>query len=312
MKRLKILFVTKDFSSYLERNFHYMQMELRKYADVALDHKGGDVKAILRRLPFKPDFILFNDMFHASYCPPVRGLSELNIPWGMIMHDIHTKIEKRREFLLRHPSSHIFTIYRRSFRKRYPEFKGNLIWLPHFVEPSIFRDYHRRKNIEILLMGAVNPKVYPLRNKMRTALSRRPGFVFHSHPGYADFKSDAQAFVARSFALEVNRAKMFLTCDSIHHYPLRKYFEVPACHTLLLASENDDLKELGFTPGIHYVAITERDFLAKINFYLHPKNEAIRAKITRQGYEFVREKHTTAVRTEQLLQMIGSIVEAKK
>ncbi|MDU4696621.1 MAG: glycosyltransferase [Paenibacillus sp.] len=308
MKRLKILFVTKDFSQYLERNFHYMQLELPKYADLALDHRGGEVRAILRRAPFQPDFVLFNDMFHASYCPPVSGLHHLKLPWGMIMHDLHAKPEQRREFLRRFPSATIFVMYQQAFRERYPEFKGRLLWLPHFVEPTVFRDYRRRKNLNVLLMGATNPKVYPLRHKMKTALTGHPGFVLHHHPGYVNFQSDAQALVARGFALEVNRAKIFLTCDSIFHYPLRKYFEVLACNTLLLAPENTDLRALGFKSGVHYAAVTERDFLAKIHFYLHPNNETLRAKISRQGYEFVREKHTTSVRTLQLLQMINSIV----
>lgn len=308
MKRLKILLVTKDFSQYLERNLHYMQSELRKHADLALDYRGGEMRAILKRAPFQPDFVLFNDMFHASYCPPVQGLAQLKQPWGMIMHDLHAKSGQRREFLRRFPSANIFVMYRQAFRERYPEFKGLLHWLPHFVEPTVFRDYRRRKNIDVLFMGASNPKVYPLRHKMKTALTGHPGFVSHYHPGYTNFGSDAQALVARGFALEVNRAKMFLSCDSIYHYPLRKYFEVPACNTLLLASDNADLRELGFRSGVHYVAVTERDFLAKIHFYLHPNNESLRARISRQGYAFVREKHTTSVRTLQLLQMIGSIV----
>lgn len=308
MKRLKILFVTKDFSHYLERNFHYLQLELRKHADLALDYRGGEVRSILRRTPFQPDFILFNDMFHASYCPPIHGLAQLKVPWGMIMHDLHARPEQRREFLHRFPSANIFAMYKQAFRQRFPEFKGRLFWLPHFVEPTVFRDYQRRKNINVLLMGATNPKVYPLRHKMKMALSGQPGFVYHSHPGYTNFGSDAQAYVARGFALEVNRAKIFFTCDSIYHYPLRKYFEVPACNTLLLASDNADLRALGFRSGVHYAAVTERDFLAKLHFYLHPNNESLRAKISRQGYEFVREKHTTSVRTLQLLEMIGSIV----
>lgn len=311
MNRLRILFVTRDFSKYLERNFYYMQIELQRQALLTVEHRGGDLAEMVRRLPVKPDFILLNDMFHAAYCPPVKGLAQLDIPWGMIMHDLHSKVEQRREFLGRFPSSNIFTIYRRAFHERYPEFKGHLYWLPHFADPVVFRDYQQRKRIDILLMGATHRKVYPLRHAIKAALSGRPGFLSYDHPGYIDFASGAQAKVARNFAVEVNKAKIFMTCDSIYHYPLRKYFEVPACHTLLLAPENPDLIELGFRSGVHYVAISQRDFLAKANFYLHPNNEALRNKITRQGYEFVREKHTTAVRTRELLQMIRLIIDKR-
>lgn len=308
MKRLKILFITKDFSKYLERNFHYLQLALRELADVVLDHEGGEIKEILRRHRFSPDFILFNDMFHSTHCPPVSGYSDLNIPWGMIMHDLHGKTEERRAFLLQKPAPIIFTIYNRPFRQRYSEFKGQLFWLPHFAEPSIFRDYQRRKTIDILMMGATNRHVYPLRHKMKTALAHREGFVVHKHPGYQNFGPEQKVLVARSFALEVNRSKIFLTCDSIYHYALRKYFEVPASNSLLMASFNDDLGELGFKSGHNFVAIDEHDFRAKVDFYLHPNNDSLRQQITQQGYNFIRKNHSTKVRAKQLLQMIDSIV----
>ncbi|MFD3261329.1 glycosyltransferase [Paenibacillus lentus] len=308
MKRLKLLFITKDFSQYLERNFHYLQLELAKHADLALCHEGGDLKEILQRLPFTPDFILLNDMFHSTHCPPVEGVFDLQIPWGMIMHDLHGHVELRKEFLSRRPEN-IFTIYRSAFRKRYPEYEGNLYWLPHFAEPSVFRNYQQPKDIDLLLMGAINRRIYPLRYLMKNTYIRRPGFVFHKHPGYVNFDSDKQVLVAQRFAMEANRAKIFLTCDSIYKYSLRKYFEVPASYTLLLASPNEDLRDLGFRSGTHYVAISEHDYEEKVEFYLRPENEHLREQITRQGYEFIHEKHTTAVRAQRLLKIIQSIVK---
>ncbi|WP_055109164.1 glycosyltransferase [Paenibacillus ihumii] len=308
MKRLKILFITKDFSQYLERNFYYLQLELAKHADLALCHEGGELPEILRRLPFTPDFILLNDMFHSTHCPPVEGVFDLQIPWGMIMHDLHGHVEKRKAFLARKPPN-IFTIYRSAFRNRYPEYEGNLYWLPHFAEPTVFQNYHQVKDIDILLMGAINRRIYPLRYLMKTRYMREPGFVFHKHPGYANFDGNDQVLVAKRFAMEANRAKIFLTCDSIYKYSLRKYFEVPASYTLLMAPPNEDLRDLGFRPGVHYVAIAKHDYEDKVAFYLKPHAEGLRERITRQGYEFIHEKHTTATRAQRLLKFIQNIVK---
>lgn len=310
MKRLKILFITKDFSQYLERNFHYLQLELAKHADLALCHEGGRLDEILQRIPFTPDFILLNDMFHSTHCPPVEGVFDLQIPWGMIMHDLHGHVDKRREFLANRPEN-IFTIYRSAFRQRYPEYEGKLHWLPHFAEPTVFQNYNQPKDIDILLMGAINRRIYPLRHLMKNTYMRRPGFVFHKHPGYVNFESDQQVLVAQKFAIEANRAKIFLTCDSIYKYSLRKYFEVLASYTLLMAPPNEDLRDLGFRPGVHFVAISERDFEEKVEFYLRPENDALREQITRQGYEFIHEKHTTAVRAQKLLTIIQNIVKSR-
>lgn len=306
MKRLKILFITKDFSQYLERNFYYLQLELAQIADLAVDHVGGEMNEILKRIPFVPDFILFNDQFHSTHCPPVEGVSDLQIPWGMIMHDLHGKMDQRREFLTMDPPPIIFTIYRKGFRVRYPEYQGKIRWLPHFAEPSVFYDYGQQRDIDLLLMGSLNRRIYPLRHLMRNTYLKREGFVYHKHPGYGNFND--QSPIAGNFAKEINRAKIFLTCDSIHKYPLRKYFEVPACNTLLIASPNEDLRDLGFKTEQNYVSVSEHDFQDKVEFYLRPENESIRNQIARQGYEFIHKYHSTAVRAKQLIQMIHEIV----
>ncbi|WP_379136535.1 glycosyltransferase [Paenibacillus sp. sgz500958] len=306
MKRLKILFVTKDFSQYLERNFYYFQLELAKFADLQVWHQPGEMSDILRLLPFTPDFILFNDRFHSTHCPEVGGIEDLKIPWGMIMHDLHGKVDLRRQFLSKKPTPVIFTIYRQAFIDKYPEYKGKVRWLPHFAEPSVFYDYKLPKVTDLLLMGCINRRVYPLRYLMRNTYLKREGFVYHKHPGYGNFTELSP--IADNFAKEINLAKIFLTCDSILQYPLRKYFEVPACNTLLLAPSNEDLLALGFKSEKNFVAVNEHDFEEKVSFYLRPDNDSQRLRIAQQGYEFVHQNHSTAVRVQQLLQMIRELV----
>lgn len=306
MKRLKILFITKDFSKYMERSYYYLQLEIAKHAELAVWHEEGEIQEILRRIPFTPDFILINDRYHAKHCPDIQGIGDLQIPWGMIMHDLHGKKQQRRKFITQEPSPIIFTIYRRAFHNRYPEYRGKVRWLPHFVEPSIFYDYQNSRKNELLLMGSVHRKVYPLRYLMQATYANQNGFVHHKHPGYGDFSETS--LVAENFAKEINRTKIFLTCDSIYNYPIRKYFEVPACNTLLMAPSNEELQDLGFFSQKNYISISEEDFQEKVKFYLHPNNDSVRKKIAQQGHDFIHRHHTTAVRAQQLLSMIREIV----
>jgi spore maturation protein CgeB len=106
--------------------------------------------------------------------------------------------------------------------------------------------------------------------------------------------------------MEINRAKIFFTCDSIYKYPVNKYFEVLACKTLLLASDSPELYDLGFRSGDNFVAINKHDFLEKAEYYL--RNDDERKRIANNGYMLVRKRHSTATRAKELTKMIIKIL----
>ncbi|MDO7907626.1 glycosyltransferase [Paenibacillus sp. JX-17] len=307
MKKLRLLLITRDFSQHMERSFHYFQQELQTYADIALYHENGDISSILKQLPFVPDFILLND-FRDTHCPRIEGLPRLSIPWGIIMHDLHFNIKGRKAFIQQNQVPVMFTMYRSAFVSMYPEFVSRMRWLPHFAHAPVYRDYGEAKQIEMLLMGYVERKYYPLRYKMLNDFQGRPGFVYHEHPGYLNFPGRTDALIGENYAREINRSRIFVTCDSSLHYPLRKYFEVPACGTLLLAPCNQDLLDLGFEPEKHFVPISEEDYREKVNFYADLRNQEVVKRITRQGFEFVHRYHTSEMRAAEFIQAVHSII----
>ncbi|MFC4807991.1 glycosyltransferase family protein [Paenibacillus sp. GCM10023250] len=307
MKKLKLLLITRDFSQRMERSFYYFQQELQAYADLELHHEDGDISAILKQLRFKPDFILLNDL-RDTHCPRIEGLARLSIPWGIIMHDLHFDVKGRKAFIQQHRVPVIFSMYRSAFIHLYPEYVSRMRWLPHFAHAPVFRDYRLTKRIDLLLMGYVDRKYYPLRLQMLNRYRGRPGFVYHEHPGYVQVQHPTNAWIGQNYAREINRSRIFLSCDSILHYPLRKYFEVPACNTLLLAPCNQDLLDLGFEPGKHFVSISEADYQEKVDFYAAPRNQTLVSQIARQGCEFVHHHHTSAVRAAEFIRMVHSII----
>lgn len=304
MRRLKLLFITRDFTKYVERNTHYLINELAKITNLSVWHEAGNIHNILKQMPTEPDFILLNDL-KESRCPEISGLSTLNCPFGIIMHDLHYKVEKRKKFIEDNDVQHIFSIYRDPFLRKYPKYQDRLHWLPHFFNPEIFTDYGLPKAIDWLLMGEV-AYYYPLREKIVEQLSTRPEFVWHQHPGYRNINDGEKVFVGVDYAKEINRSKIFLTCDSILHYPIIKYYEVLACNTLLLAPCPKELLDLGFIPGKHFVEINEHNFLEKAEYYLTHEEE--RKKIAEQGYNMVHQNHTTQIRASQLVEMIQTIL----
>lgn len=201
---------------------------------------------------------------------------------------------------------HIFVVYRDAFYRRFPEFSDRVKWFPHFVNTDIFKDYGLKKDIDWLMMGKL-AFYYPLRVSMYETMKDMPGFVYHKHPGYRDVNDneETEVFVGERYAREINRAKMFLTDGTYHDYPIIKYYEVLACKTLLLAPASQELADLGFIPGVHFVAVNEDNFLERALYYL--KHEEERQKIAEQGYRMVHEKHSVAVRAAQLGDMIRDI-----
>jgi hypothetical protein len=300
MKPYKILFITKDFTNNIERNTVYFSEELSKYSDLTLWYEPGNIQEILDKLNLQPDFILINDMKHTR-SPQITGLSSLKIPFGIIMHDLHYKTEERKRYIVDNNVKIIFSIYRDAFYKDYFEFRKYMYWIPHFVNTDIFKDYGLRKRFDILMMGMIS-KVYPLRKTMRLHFKGRKGFVYRPHPGYTNTGKDS--YFGKSYAKEINRAKIFITDDSIYHYPLIKYYEVLASKTLLLAPASKELKDLGFIPGVHFVDINEDNFAQKAEYYLAHEEE--RLKIVEEGYRMVRSRHSTTHRVFQFLQILDS------
>jgi glycosyltransferase involved in cell wall biosynthesis len=229
----------------------------------------------------------------------------VEIPFGIYLEDLHNlnNVEERIE---KDKINHIFVSYRDHFITNFPNLAGKMKWLPHHVNTAIFKDYHLSKDIKMLMMGAVYEYYYPIRHKILQTLSGNIDFVYHPHPGYRDINETDGDFVKEKYAMEINKAQLFFTCDSIYKYPLLKYMEVLACNTLLLAPDSPELQDLGFRSEENFVAIDEENFLEKAGFYL--KNEQERRRIANNGLNLIQERHTTAIRAKELLGMISSII----
>ncbi len=235
----------------------------KKITDLYVSHQSGNIKQILDSIPFDPDFIFFNDYLDNG-SPVVTGLKDLKLPFAVGLHDLHFQKPLRKAMIEKENIQHIFTFYRDKFKQWYPEFTSRMHWLPHHAYDEIYQDYQLSKNRNILLTGSVLEDFYPLRAMMQMRLKNRPDFVHYPHPGYRKIReNEKNVFVGQNYAKELNRSKIVLTCDSVFKYPLMKYFEITACNALLLASYSKELGDLGFIPGVNFVAIDELCFEEK-------------------------------------------------
>lgn len=84
-----------------------------------------------------------------------------------------------------------------------------------------------------------------------------------------------------------------------------KYFEAPACKTLLFAEPVPDILEL--EDGENFVACNQSNFYEKAMYYL--KNEKERKRITENGYQFIHTKHTNDVRAKEFVQEVQKFLD---
>lgn len=306
---MKLLVTTGDFSRHLTPNFHYLLTEVAKLVDLTIWYHSGDIVEINHSLGFEPDFVFINE-FGETNSPKITGLASLSIPFAVALHDLHYQINERNQAIEEVNAKYVFSIGRDKFYEWYPGYRDRLCWLPHHVNTEVFKDYGLPKEIDFLMMGAVHARVYPLRYKILETMKHNPGFLYHQHPGYRIFSPDDEALVGKKYAREINRAKIFLTCGSQWKYPLAKYYEVLACNTLLLAPVCEELGDIGFIPGVHYVPIDEFDFMEKAEYYLQQEKE--RREISRQGFEMVHARHSTARRAQELVNIIAGILRQER
>ncbi|WP_347550657.1 glycosyltransferase [Pseudalkalibacillus hwajinpoensis] len=306
MSKLKLLFITKDHTRHIEKSSLYLTKELTKHCNLNLWSIDGDIQDIINHIGVTPDFILLND-YKPDYCPEISGMRSINIPFGIIMHDLQYKMYKRRQFIERENVRYIFANYREAFKKWYPEYVDRMIWFPHHVPTLIFKDYKLNRENDYLMMGAIYKELYPLRQVIKDRFQRDANFTYHSHPGYKELPQDVQGYkVGKDYALELNKAKIFFTCDSNYHFPILKYFETLACETLLLASGSNELRDLGFIDGKTFVEIDDTNFYEKAEYYLENVEE--RMKIVQLGAELIRNRHSTEIRVKELLDHIKRII----
>jgi len=156
----------------------------------------------------------------------------------------------------------------------------------YFFDPGLPKQY------DVLLVGALNPLVYPLRQKMSRVLRGRllKGLKVTVLPHPGDPVNDADAQVRR-YAFSLSSAKIVLTCSSKYKYALAKYTEVPACGSLLAADIPDDRAEF-FREYVLEIedCDTEQDIAEKLRVWC--KDDRSREELTAKGRDLVLASYT--------------------
>jgi len=168
--------------------------------------------------------------------------------------------------------------------------------------------------MKCLLTGHRNPKLYPLRHKIIKSLEAsaktRRLIEAMRHPRWTrptPLKPwEVPPALNDSYAKKLNHYFCSIATDSIYHYGLAKYFEIPAAGCLLLGVRTPDIDEAGLTPWEHYVPISELNALAQVEAVF--ENPDAFSKIRKQGCAYVRQNHSVKNRIKQLRSLMREVL----
>lgn len=100
--------------------------------------------------------------------------------------------------------------------------------VPHSAEQTIYQDYGEKKIYDVLFTGATGSH-YPFRCRLLNLINKRLKNELNckilKHPG--NNLKNINGVSGKDYAIELNRAKVVITCSSKHFYRLGKYVEIP-------------------------------------------------------------------------------------
>jgi hypothetical protein len=270
---------------------------------------GWDVERIAERAleGEKPELVFVS--YHHGFTQRLEGLDRLRCPkLGFVgdSYDFHALDARRAEktaFFRRTRFDALVTVYPHTDEMVWQGL-GERVPILHSawaVDPAIFRPLHRRRPYDIASLGAHTPGKYPLRNAVRRHLEsqRELRFLRRQRVGAQD---------GARFARALNRLRACFTCASVYGFTVMKYFEIPACETLLFGERTAALPDLGFRDGENFVEVGPADFADKFRHYLREAPAERAAGIAAAGRRLILARHTWDIRAGELLAAFRRLV----
>jgi len=191
------------------------------------------------------------------------------------------------------------------FLKKYPKYARKYV---HF--PGCFYPYESYANLTLnfdpkmkcLLSGHTTHQYYPF----RAYIAR----IVKNHTGNAQEviivkgRNEARFSECPSF---LNQYFCAIATSGVHSCIVGKYFEIPATGALLLAKRERELDMLGFKPNVHYIPITRRNVVTKVQKVLNDPEKY--AEMRHRAMEFVRKNHSDINRSAQFGDILKRVMK---
>jgi spore maturation protein CgeB len=84
-----------------------------------------------------------------------------------------------------------------------------------------------------------------------------------------------------------------------------KYFEIPACRTLLIADWFDELGSLGFKDHVNMVKLNKRKLKEQVEYWFTHDKE--REEIAKAGEILIQQRHSVDIRARELIEHLEGL-----
>ena len=241
----------------------------------------------------QPDAVLFHSGIGAHSEPEITIRNVDAFPelprMGYVLRDPFSSLRTAAINRLRAWRVHqVFTPFRVSDSPA-PVFRDS-IYVPWWIDDSVFHDYGEEKSIPISLTGGgwfPRSAFYPWR--FAVAAKLLPRFSVLHLPVQLPHLA-GHAFVGGEYARALNRSLISGGCGSINRFLTLKPLEIPAARCCLLTEETEVMKAVGFRDGVNCVFADEHTVAEKVQALLD--DPARLRAITDAGHRLVHERHT--------------------
>ena len=173
---------------------------------------------------------------------------------------------------------------------------------PHYIDDDIFKDYGLEKERVVLQTGALY-KVYACRNALKSSFEKEnlseKYYKYIPRPKETDV---VKYPIGVDYAKEINKSWFTICCGSTYRYPVMKYFEIPACGSIIYGHYFDDLEKLGFIPDENMIVADLSSPKKQIDSLMQDKDNLLR--IIENGKSLIKERYTKKMGAKVLLQII--------
>lgn len=186
---------------------------------------------------------------------------------------------------------------------------GVRIDLPHSISRDEIVSRPRRHIWDVCIAGDGYATRQLAKRSLHSSVSRAPysridagllNFLARTNrPGKGRIRSGDHPIRRSNQKFMTRRSKVSFTCGSGYRYCVRKFFEIPANRSCLVAYPYDGMKDDGFLQGVHYIAVNPEGFGAAAIALI--ADDARLRKLSQNAITLIDSVHTTQKRADDLL-----------
>lgn len=194
---------------------------------------------------------------------------------------------------------------------------------PHCLGQQELNSLPRRKIWDVIIPGvSYKTRELALQSAKDADLFTAPYASFSKWLALAPFllydkvipsRKSTRIYQEKSFLLYrymIAQSNISFTCGSELKFFVRKFLEVPAFRSAMLAYPSNNFRDYGFEEGVHYLHCYPEETGEKAKYLLSHKDVA--EKLVQQAWNLVAREHMASVRVTQVLGCLNAYLAGQK